>query len=73
MNASTVHAGCPFERGCAVNVVCEVCVYAWWSHPDGVSDFQHVSPPHLTEVTSLYRKRSSHIVLQCRQIAYNNR
>lgn len=47
------HAECPFKGRYSVNLVCEVCVYSWWSHPDGVSDFQHVSPPHLTEVTSL--------------------
>lgn len=51
MNTSQANGECPFGVGCGTNMARKVCGYSWWSHPDGVSDFQHASPPHLTEVT----------------------
>lgn len=51
MNTSQANGECPFGVGYGTNMARKVCGYSWWSHPDGVSDFQHASPPHLTEVT----------------------
>lgn len=72
-NASPAHAECPFEGGCGVTAVCGG-VYA----PGGPIQtvcltFNTLLLPISLRSPRWYRKHSSHIVLQCRQIAYNNR